>query len=574
MTLNYVSLLLDWPDDGPAGGRGTVTFAPSAVLTDETGAVVGQQPVVAALRPDGMAVVRLLATDSPGLRPAGWTWSARFDGPAGAGPLSFALPLAAGPSQRLSDLVSSAGRGGRSRTRRAVLAATAAGLGGIAAYTALRAARESPPATSPGGPAAGGCIAAAQQLPADRTVITRFGRGSGFVLAGAARSASAGGPDPDGPDCAGPGAMVVTRGDGRTYANLSSTRMRFDTTGKYLAVSYRLSSALAAQTLELDLANDPGFTRFFRWQFADRAAHLGSGFCYDNEPEQIYLSFADATATGNPDRSGITALRLRALDRGTPVTVQWQEVALVSDPGKRFPRGIATICFDDCYETQYTRAMPVLRRHGFRGTVAVIRQVIGMPQGMTLAQLHSLADLGWEIGCHADSRAVHRATDLGVPLAVARSDLRAELGFLRANGFAGDKVLAYPSGRWSPSVIDMVAGHCVAGRLDFFRTQETFPPANPYKLRACGSISSIAGAHTAADVQGYIDAAAANRSWLILIFHKIVTSAPVQQTECSLADFQAIIAHLAASRMPVLTTGEVIGLARKGHGPAGPPDPG
>jgi len=345
--------------------------------------------------------------------------------------------------------------------------------------------------------------------------------------------------------------------------------MRFDTTGKYLAVRYRLSSALATQTLELDVANDPQFTRFFRWQFADRAAQLGSGFCYDNEWEQIYLSFADATAYGNPDRSRITALRLRVQDHGTPVTVSWQDVALVSDPGRLFPRGIATICFDDIYETQYTRAMPVLRRYGFRGTVAVIRQVIGMPDGMTLAQLHSLQDLGWEIGCHADSRAVHHATDLGVPLAVVSSDLRAELSFLRANGFAGDKILAYPSGRWNPRVIGMVSGHCVAGRLDFFRTQETFPPANPYKLRACGSISSIAGAHTAADVKGYIDAAAANRSWLILIFHKIVTGAPVQRTECNLADFQAIIAHLAASRMPVLTTGEVIQLARKGPGRAG-----
>ena len=567
MALNYVSLLVDWPDGSRGAGRGTVTFAPSVVLTDEAGAVVDQPPVVAALRPDGMTVVRLLATDSPGLRPGGWTWSARFDGPAGAGPLSFALPLAAGPSQRLSDLVSSASGGGRSRTRRAVLAATAAGLGGIAAYAALRTAQDAPGAAVPGGPAAGGCITAAQELPVDQTVITRFGRGSGFVLTGAADSSRIGGRGPDG--CGAPVAKVVTKGDGVTYADLTSTQMRFDTTGKYLAVRYRLSSALATQTLELDVANDPQFTRFFRWQFADRAAQLGSGFCYDNEWEQIYLSFADATAYGNPDRSRITALRLRAQDHGTQVTVSWQDVALVSDPGRLFPRGIATICFDDIYETQYTRAMPVLRRYGFRGTVAVIRQVIGMPDGMTLAQLHSLQDLGWEIGCHADSRAVHHATDLGVPLAVVSSDLRAELSFLRANGFAGDKILAYPSGRWSPRVIDMVSGHCVAGRLDFFRTQETFPPANPYKLRACGSISSIAGTHTAADVTGYIDAAAANRSWLILIFHKIVTGAPVQRTECSLADFQAIIAHLAASRMPVLTTGEVIEQARKGPGGAG-----
>jgi len=541
-----------------------VRFAPTVALTDSTGAAVEQRPLTASLRPGEVSVIRLLATDNPELSPQGWQWSAQRElTVGGVEEHTFALPFQTGASRHLSELIA-ARPGGRSRTRRAVLAATAAGIGGIAAYTALRAVDGGNGEVS-ALTGADACIPPTQQLPVERAVVARFGRGWRWALSGAARTSDVGDSGRAGPDCGEPVATVVTRGDGVTYATLSSTQVRFDTTGKYLAVRYRLNSSLKTRTLELDVSNDKDFTRFFRWQFADRADNLGSGFCYDNEWEQIFLSFADAIAYGNPDRSGITALRLRAQDRGRPVTVQWQDVAVVSDPGRRFPRGIATICFDDIYETQYSHALPVLREHGFRATVAVIRQIIDHPRAMTLAQLQSLRDLGWEIGCHANTVAVHRATDIGVPLSVLTSDLGSELAFLHANGFLGDKILAYPSGRWNPGVLKAVSRYCMAGRLDFFRTQETFPPADPYKLRACGSISSLPGTHSAADVCGFIDAAAENRSWLILVFHKIITGTPVQETECRLADFREIIGHLAASRMPVMTTGEVMRLARAGR---------
>jgi len=399
-----------------------------------------------------------------------------------------------------------------------------------------------------------------------RTVITRFQPGHGFVLTGAAAESEVNDTAAGNFACGAQSARVVTVGNDHTYANLTSTALRFDTTGKYLAVTFRVSSALDARTLELEIANDAAFTRSYSWQFADRVANLGSGFTYDDEWEQIFLSFADAVTTGRPDRAGLTAIRLRAQDHGRPVTVHWQEVALVSDPGKRFPRGAATICFDDVYASQYTLARPVLAAHGFRGTVAVIRQAIGLESAMSLADLRSLQDeYGWEIGCHANTLAVHHETDIGVPLSAVVSDLRSELAFLRRSGFTGEKIHAYPSGRWNPAVLRAVSGYCGSARLDFFRTQETLPPADPYKLRACGSISSLPGGHSAAAVKRYIDAAAEHRSWLILIFHKIVTGTPAQRTECSLADFEAIVGHLAASGMPVLTTAEVMRHARSGE---------
>lgn len=458
-----------------------------------------------------------------------------------------------------------------------MLAAAAAGVGGIAADAALTSAPALAAKDSRARPA-GASIPSSMQieslayypsaepLPVVRTIITQFQPGHGFVATGVSRS--------DVNDnaaghfiCGTQAATVRTVGDGTTYADLTSTRLRFDSTGSYLAVRYRLSSARGPRSLELDIANDAQFRHFYRWRFADRSSTLGAGFSYDDEWEQIFLSFADATATGHPSRSGLTAARLRVRDGGKPVTVQWQEISLVPEPAELFPRGVATICFDDLYQTQYLRGRPVLDAHGYRATVAVLRQAIGMAESMTLAELRSLQDdLGWEIGCHADTLAVHRATDIGKPLPEVEVDLRAEKTYLRENGLAGGNMFAYPSGLWNPAVIAMVRKYCQAGRLDFFRTQETFPPANPFKLRACGRISAAAGGHTAEMVRGYIDSAAAHRSWLILIFHKIVSGNAAISTECSLGDFESVISHLAGSGMAVLTAGDVLALAKAGRG--------
>ena len=551
--------------------QGTVTFAPSAALTDASGQeILSRQPIVVPLDQDETPVVSLLATDNPGVRPARWTWSVKFTGTAlPLAPFSFALPYSDGETQPLSGLVRLRSSRG-TQTRRAVLAATAAGIGGLAGRTAPH---SSPAQVPPGSElAAAGRVrltgtvdrcARADPLPVPRTFITRFQRGSKFALTDAAASSDPHDARLGNSRCASRAATVVTVGDGLSYASLTSTALKFDTAGKDLAVRYRLSSTLATRALELEISNDRSFKDGYRWQFADRSDHVGAGYSYDGEWVQIFLSFADAAVIGRPRRRGLTAARLRIQDNGRPVTVHWQEISLVDEPRQLFPHGVATICLDDIYQTQYTYARPVLDAHGFPATVAVIREAIGLDHSMSLEQLRSLQDdLGWEIGCHSDSLAVHRATDLGVPLSVLDSDLRRELAYLGKNGFRNDKFLAYPSGLWDPGVLRVASQHRLPGRLDMSRTQGAFPPSDPYKLRACGIISSAPGGRSASEVKGYIDAAAENLSWLILIFHKIVRGSPVQRTECALSDFEEIIAHLAGSGLRVRTIGQVMRLAR------------
>jgi peptidoglycan/xylan/chitin deacetylase (PgdA/CDA1 family) len=392
-----------------------------------------------------------------------------------------------------------------------------------------------------------------------RTILTQFQSGHGYTASNAG-SSNLNDTTTGNFICGTQAVTITTAGDGSTIANLTNTSVgSFSTAGQYLLVRFRLSSDVNTQALELFLGNDSGFANAYWWQFFDKSDALGAGYAYDNEWEQITLSFSDAQTVGSPTRTGITAVRLRCRDFGSPLTVQWQEVSLVADPGAVFPNGVATICFDDSYVSQYTLARPVLDAYGFRGTLHVIRDQIGGSASLSLAQLQSLQDdLGWEVGCHADTTAIHQASDQDSALAAVEMDFRNEKLWLLQNEFRGGNVLAYPLGQWNPSVLALARKYYAAARTVFFGTQETFPPGNPHKLRALSGISSYAGANPVSTATAAITAAAANRSWLILVFHQIVTTSPASATQILQSDLQTVIAALAASGMPVRTMGEVM----------------
>lgn len=111
MALNYVQLTLDIFDgSGGIPQAGTVTFTPSAVLSDTTDhQAVQQGPVQAVFNGTAAPVVRLLATDNAVLTPSGWGWTVTFSGMRSSYgiaynpvPFSFFLPFSAGASQFFS----------------------------------------------------------------------------------------------------------------------------------------------------------------------------------------------------------------------------------------------------------------------------------------------------------------------------------------------------------------------------------------------------------------------------------------------------------------------------------------
>ncbi len=108
------------------------------------------------------------------------------------------------------------------------------------------------------------------------------------------------------------------------------------------------------------------------------------------------------------------------------------------------------ISFDNGYRTQFTQALPVLRRLGWVGVENI--QLSGLPPaqgGLTSRQVGALIAAGWELDTqgysHADLIRLDQA-QLHVQIADARHTIRHRYG-VAANWFC------YPSGRYNATVI-------------------------------------------------------------------------------------------------------------------------
>jgi peptidoglycan/xylan/chitin deacetylase (PgdA/CDA1 family) len=111
------------------------------------------------------------------------------------------------------------------------------------------------------------------------------------------------------------------------------------------------------------------------------------------------------------------------------------------------------ITFDNGYASQYTNALPVLKRLGWVGVENI--QLLGLPQsqgGLTDQQVRGLLAAGWELDTqgmsHADLIRLDSA-GLQYQIAHARQLLRSRYG-------ASVNWFCYPSGHYDSTVIDAV----------------------------------------------------------------------------------------------------------------------
>ena len=111
------------------------------------------------------------------------------------------------------------------------------------------------------------------------------------------------------------------------------------------------------------------------------------------------------------------------------------------------------LSFDNGYHTQYTNALPILRRVGWVGVENL--QLAGLPLsqgGLSARQVRGLVAAGWELDTQGYSHADLVTLDpvsLQFQVATARVRLRREYR-VRADWFC------YPSGRYDAAVIDEV----------------------------------------------------------------------------------------------------------------------
>lgn len=164
--------------------------------------------------------------------------------------------------------------------------------------------------------------------------------------------------------------------------------------------------------------------------------------------------------------------QLGALERAGYHTVSARDVAAHMAVGRRLPSKPVLLTFDDASAGQRTRALPILRRHGFTATFFVMTVVLDNPGWLTRTQVRELDRAGMEIGAHTwDHRAVpgYGGKDWRVQLTEPKAELERIVGHPVA-------AFAFPFGAWNAAAFAPLRD---AGVKIAFQLSEALDPQAP-----------------------------------------------------------------------------------------------
>jgi peptidoglycan/xylan/chitin deacetylase (PgdA/CDA1 family) len=179
-----------------------------------------------------------------------------------------------------------------------------------------------------------------------------------------------------------------------------------------------------------------------------------------------------------------------------------------------------SITFDDGWTSQYTNALPKLLTRQLNATFyAISSALIDQPNYMTAAQLIDLYNNGMEIGSHSVTH-----PDMTTLSQAALINEMSQSQLALQNAIPGAPVLdfAYPQGAYNANTI--------AVGQQYYQSQRTsdsgFNTRNNLNLTRL-KMKSVQNGVTPAQVKAWIDQANAQKTWLILLYHKIDTTLPL-----------------------------------------------
>lgn len=277
--------------------------------------------------------------------------------------------------------------------------------------------------------------------------------------------------------------------------------------------------------------------------------HTDGSYTYQNIAT-VPASSAWATASGSFSvGTGIAAVTVFHLIKGNG-TLTIDDAALrssTSGGSDIFSTGAVTFRFDDNLSSQLDNAVPQLEANGFTASFYVISHETGddgFDGFMTHAQILDLRSRGFEIGAHTRTH-----PDLTT---LTASQQQAEICGSRQDilswGVSGITTFAYPFGAYDAST-NAVVRSCFDAAATSNGGYVT-PSSDPYQLAR----QSIQNSTTLAQVRSWVDAAAANHTWLILEFHGIEHTGDRYSMTPEL--FAQVVAYVKQKGIPVVSVAQ------------------
>ncbi|MCU0653483.1 MAG: polysaccharide deacetylase family protein [Candidatus Pacebacteria bacterium] len=247
-----------------------------------------------------------------------------------------------------------------------------------------------------------------------------------------------------------------------------------------------------------------------------------------------------------PNAKSITIFHLIA-GVGTLAT---DEYSLAEIGSAAFAKGMVSLNFDDGWLNTYRNGYPILKTLGLKSTYYVMADALGDTGYMTLAQVKTLQSSGNEIGSHTKTHA-----DLTTLTPEQLTDeVSGSKTWFTANGINA-ATFAYPFGSYNAAADAAVksAGYAGARTSDpGYNSKVT----NKYKL----VMQSVENTTTLAQVKQWINQAKQNKTWLILLFHKVQTNTSGEQYSTTPAMIAQIGSYLKTQQVPVITNSQGLGM--------------
>ena len=201
-----------------------------------------------------------------------------------------------------------------------------------------------------------------------------------------------------------------------------------------------------------------------------------------------------------------------------------------------FTSGMVTLTFDDGWLDQFTNGRPVLNQYGVPSTYYLLTGTVNDPAYMTVANMQTLSTdpVGNEMASHT----VHHCSLSGaatttddpvncqVPLTTSQID--SELGAAQVQlkawmpGISNVAVnFASPYGEYDANSLNEIQKYYRSHRSTEtgFNTFDNF---NRYNIK----VQNILDTTTPAQVQAWVDQAIREKTWLVLVYHRVLATDP------------------------------------------------
>jgi peptidoglycan/xylan/chitin deacetylase (PgdA/CDA1 family) len=185
------------------------------------------------------------------------------------------------------------------------------------------------------------------------------------------------------------------------------------------------------------------------------------------------------------------AEQMRALQRAGWTAVTPDEVDAYWRRGISLPRGKPIVLsFDNGYQSQYTRALPVLRRLGWVGEENI--QLTGLPPsqgGLGDAEIKGLVAAGWEL----DTQGINHADLIALSASALREQVAGARKTIQRRFHVPVNWFCYPSGHYDANVLAEVRAAGYKGSTTVVPGW-AHPQEDPYRMHRLRVLGGTSGA--------------------------------------------------------------------------------